>query len=121
MHLGKARVLARPDNEPARKLVLAQAQRQVSAAYAAIAELRQARLGARDAVEQLELLETGGRPLTPQFSFQKLQYLSELSQALSQEAQAIADEGEAQLQGGELKADALRARGAHLRGTRRAA
>ena len=73
------------------KLEVSQAQRNVSEVYARMLQLRQARLAARDAVEQAELLEESGTPLTPQFSDLKLRYLSELSQALSLEAQAVSD------------------------------
>ncbi len=71
-------------------LEVAQSQRQVSTTYARLIELRNARMAARDAVENAELLERSGTPLTPQFSDLQLRYLAELAQTRSLEAEAIA-------------------------------
>ncbi len=71
-------------------LEISQAQRAASSAYSEIGYYREARLAARDVVEQADLEERSGRALSPQFSDLKLRYLAELSQAMSLEAQAIA-------------------------------
>ena len=73
------------------KLAVSQAQRQLFGDYARIERYRKARLDARDAVEQAEILEASGAALTPQFSDIKLGYLADYSDLLSTEAQAIAE------------------------------
>lgn len=72
-------------------LEVSQAQREIFSGYSNILKLRQARIASRDAVEQDELLEKSGAPLTPQFSDSRLRRLSLLAQTVSLEAQAIAE------------------------------
>ena len=72
-------------------LEVSQAQRQVSVNYARLGQLREARLAARDVVEQLTIAEDSGAPLNPGFIDRKLRVLSTLLSARSNETKALSD------------------------------
>ena len=71
-------------------LDVSQAQLQVSVNYASLRLRREARLAARDVVEQINLLEPNTN-LTPDFVDRKLRVLSTLLSAQSAEAKALSD------------------------------
>ena len=70
---------------------VSEAQRQVTITYARLGQLRQARLAARDVVEQLSIAEAADQALTPDFIDRKLRVLSTLLSARSNEATALSD------------------------------
>ena len=72
-------------------LEVSQAQRQVTITYARLGQLREARLAARDVVEQVTNEEESGAPLDAGFIDRKLRVLSTLLSARSQEARALSD------------------------------
>ena len=72
-------------------LEVSQAQRQVTINFARLGQLREARLAARDVVEQVTNEEESGARLDPGFIDRKLRVLSTLLSARSQEARAMSE------------------------------